>query len=134
MPESVIIQLITTGGFIIAAILGNKKLNGIRDDARTSAVQTANDHDTNLRDDVTDLGHQIDAVKGSVLGLSAELRRIVPWLRDLTAADLAIESTVDRKAAVAARELVRAQDENEARIENLRHDLERHIREHGSIE
>lgn len=57
MSEGIIVQLITTLGVVLVAVLGNNKLNRIGKDTKATLKQTENDHQNseypNLRDELT---------------------------------------------------------------------------------
>lgn len=83
----VYVQLIATFGLVVVALIGNRKLNRIGADAKEARDQTANTHDTNLRDDLDELrnrqatlGDELksqQATLGSDLGLVMETFKAV---------------------------------------------------------
>lgn len=98
MTEAVWVQIITTLGLVVIAVIGNRKLNRIGGDAREAREQTANTHETNLRDDV-------DAIAELVRGQSRHLERIDRHLEDLHTEDESIEQTLGTRAGRLARAL-----------------------------
>ena len=124
MTEALWVAIIVqTGGVVAAVLAGGKKLNRIDSNAKETRDQTANTHKTNLRDD-------LDDIRGEVRGIARQVARFTTWMSDLTAADEAIERSVDRQALANAREIARAHDEQEARMENMRRDLIARIDQH----
>ena len=121
MTEPVVLQAITTLGVVVVAWLGNRKLNGIRDDSAVARAQTENDHANadypNLRDELT-------ATRGLIHGLGRQLGGLEQWVKDLASGSERIDDTITRKALVAARELAASVEERDERIkEVLRKDV-----------
>lgn len=116
MTEPVVLQAITTVGVIIVAWLGNRKLNGIRDDSAVARAQTENDHANadypNLRDELT-------ATRGLIHGLGRQLGGLEQWVKDLATGSDRIDDTITRKALTAARELAASIEDRDERIKEL---------------
>ncbi|WP_454728842.1 hypothetical protein [Cellulosimicrobium protaetiae] len=125
MSDPVIIQLVSTAGLIVVAILGNRKLNRIGADAKASRQQTENEHAEaeypNLRDELT-------ATRGEVKGMARHLAHLARWMRDLATADTDLEAAADRAARKAARDLARAVEERDEKLAELREEIPRVIR------
>ena len=75
LTEPVMVQMITTLGLVITAILGGRKLNKVGRDAKEARDQTANTHETNLRDD-------LDSQHASVIEGLKEVILDIRGLRD----------------------------------------------------
>ncbi len=137
MSDPVVINIITTLGLIVVAIIGNKKLNRIGGDARTAAAQTANEHADaeypNLRDELTavregqrDLRISVgrlsdaqDAIRQDIGGLHSEVRTVRGDITGMRA-----DARHDRLAVASVREdLDTAVRERTAAIEQLRTDI-----------
>lgn len=116
MSEPIILQVITTLGVVVVAWLGNRKLNGIRDDSAVARAQTENDHANadypNLRDELT-------ATRGLIHGLGRQLGGLEQWVKDLATGSERIDDTITRKALVAARELAASVEDRDERIKEL---------------
>lgn len=137
MSDAIIVQLITTVGLVVVAVIGNRKLNRIGQDARTTAQQTANEHHDapfpNLRDELTavregqeDLRVSVgrladaqDATRQDVGGLHSEVRTV---RNDITG--MRTDARHDRReiAEVSARLDDAVRDRNNA-LEGLRREI-----------
>lgn len=131
MTEGVVIQIITTLGLVVVAIIGNRKLNRIGSDAKATLRQTENDHQTsefpNLRDELT-------ATRGLVHGVDRKLDRAQSWLADLAEADRHHEQALDRKTQATDRALAVAVQDRERELALLRREIpamiQREIKSH----
>lgn len=116
MSEPIVLQAITTLGVVIVAWLGNRKLNGIRDDASVARAQTENDHAgadyPNLRDELT-------ATRGLIHGLGRQLGGLEQWVKDLATGSERIDDTITRKALQATRDLAASVEDRDERIKEL---------------
>jgi len=139
VSDPVIIQLVSTAGLIVVAILGNRKLNRIGADAKASREQTENEHAEaefpNLRDELTatrDVAKQaLDesrAAKGATHGLTRQVARLISWLEDLTTGSASTDDAIERAKAAGARALARAVEERDEKIAELRQEIPRVIR------
>lgn len=68
MSDAIVVQLITTAGVVLVAVLGKIKLDRIGRDAREAREQTANEHADaeypNLRDELTAMRGEVSAGLG----------------------------------------------------------------------
>lgn len=139
MSDAVIIQLITTGGLIVVAVLGNRKLNRIGADAREARDQTANEHADaeypNLRDELTETrdvaaraAAEAKAAKGATHGLTRQVARLASWLEDLSTGSESTDDAIDRAKTAAARALARAVEERDEKLDELRQEIPKVIR------
>ncbi|MGN7703526.1 hypothetical protein [Cellulosimicrobium sp. 22601] len=140
MSDAVIIQLITTGGLIVVAILGNRKLNRIGADAKATRDQAENEHAEaeypNLRDELTatrEVAKQAlsesKAAKGATHGLTRQVARLVSWLEDLTTGSESTDDAIERVKTSGARALARAVEERDEKFAELREEIPRVIRD-----
>ena len=113
MPDDVVIQLITTGGLIVVAIVGNKKLNRIGGDAKEARDQTANTHDTNLRDDLDE----------KFAGLARKVDHLGREITSLHDDDAVIDSTLSRQRIRASKALADAVRERDEMLDRLREEV-----------
>lgn len=116
MTEPIVLQVITTLGVVVVAWLGNRKLNGIRDDSAVARAQTENDHANadypNLRDELT-------ATRGLIHGLGRQLGGLEQWVKDLATGSERIDDTITRKALQATRDLAASVEDRDERIKEL---------------
>lgn len=89
MSEAITLELISQVGLLLAAVIGlvggRRKLRQIGADAAEARNQTANTHDTNLRDDIDSMRRELGGVKDDIAGVHAELRGVrkdINGLRD----------------------------------------------------
>ncbi|WP_194521982.1 DUF2746 domain-containing protein [Cellulosimicrobium sp. JZ28] len=73
----VAVALITTGGTVLANRPMRKKLEAVAADAREARDQTANTHDTNLRDDLDAFRNEVRRGFEDVSSEQGEVRRSV---------------------------------------------------------
>lgn len=80
MSEIITVQLIASVGALLVAVVGliggNRKLRSIGADAAEARNQTANTHDTNLRDDIDAMRREVAGVKSDVSEVHDELRGV----------------------------------------------------------
>ena len=118
MTEGVWIQIITTVGLVVVAMLGNRKLNIIRRDSRTAAEQTANSHAEteypNLRDDLDakfeGVAKNFAGTNGAIRAVHERLDRHEAWMRDNGRRIDAVDEDTQRRDKDAEREFARRVD------------------------
>lgn len=132
MSEAIAVQLITTAGLIVVALLGNRKLNRIGSDAKEAREQTANSHQDaefpNLREELTAVHNDVREVAEIVRGHDRHFERIDRNLDDLHRDDSQIEDSISRERLAATRALAAAVQDRDLHISELRSELTRHIR------
>lgn len=85
MSEAITLELISQVGLLLAAVIGlvggRRKLRQIGADAAEARNQTANTHDTNLRDDIDSMRREIGVVKDDVGGVKDDIAGVHAELR-----------------------------------------------------
>lgn len=76
MDTQITVQIIATVGLVVVAWIGNRKLNRIGADAKEARNQTANTHETNLRDDLDDLHAGVREVTRQVREVYEDLQSV----------------------------------------------------------
>lgn len=113
MTEPVVLQAITTLGVVVVAWLGNRKLNGIRDDTTVAREQIENDHANaefpNLRDELTATREDVRAMRNEIRGLHAE--------------DATLDDTMTRQEIRTQRQIDRATALSDQQIDRLREEV-----------
>lgn len=116
MSEALGIQLITTVGLIVVAIIGKLKLDAIGRDARASRVQTENEHEDteypNLRDEVTAIRTAVSGLAGTVEAASESAEKA---------------GQAATKAARAAARAGEHASDVDVSVRALGHSLDRHV-------
>ena len=95
----------------------------IASDAKEARDQTANTHDTNLRDD-------LDEVKGIVIGMARRFDRMERWMTDLVAADEDTSRTMDRRREAVDRALTEEREQRAAEMATLRQEIRAAVAQH----
>lgn len=141
MTEAIVIAIITQTALIIVSLIQNrntsKKTASIAADAKVARDQTANTHNTNLRDDV-------DVVIGSVQNISKDIRDVKLGL-ELQGADIVrigqrleaqhrddefLEETIDRARIAQERALRQAIEDRTKALQDLRDELPILVNQH----
>lgn len=141
MTEAIVIAIITQTALIIVSLIQNrntsKKTESIAADAKVARDQTANTHNTNLRDDV-------DVVIGSVQNISKDIRdvklglelqgaeiiRIGQRLEAQHRDDEFLEETIDRARIASDRALRQAIEDRKKALQDLRDEIPILVNEH----
>lgn len=117
MSEAIVIALITqAAGVVVVLLQQNRKLERIGSDAREARDQTANNHGTNLREDLDRIESKVDRFGADVRALHDE--------------DEELGHTVSRGQVRAQRALARAIDDRNEQLDRLREEIPVMIRRH----
>jgi len=100
-----------------------RRVDTIASDAKEARDQTANTHDTNLRDD-------LDEVKGIVIGMARRFDRMERWMTDLVAADEDTSRTMDRRREAVDRALTEEREQRAAEMATLRQEIRAAVAQH----
>lgn len=108
----VVVQLVTTGGLIVIALIGRKKLDAIAGDAKEARDQTANTHKSNLRDDIDGLRDDVTGLKDTLGVVHGDLRGLQKDVTGLRSAD----GTIRKQLALAVQDREHALEQLRAEI------------------